>query len=232
MRLLIVGDLHANAAALERVAEAVDAVCFLGDAVDYGPDPAPAVAWVREHADFAVRGNHDEAVAHGSPTRANLTLRPAAEASARWTREHLAEEDRAFLGQLPVRRTFDFAGARFEMLHGAPSDPLYRYLPPETSERVWRHEVAGVQADWLLLGHTHRPLVRRFGDLTVLNPGSVGQPRAGAPLASYAVWDDGDVLLVHRRYEVEWTVDRLTGSGRRRTGISRLIRLLRSGSVR
>lgn len=39
MRLLIASDIHANAAALERVSQDADAVVVLGDLVDYGPDP-------------------------------------------------------------------------------------------------------------------------------------------------------------------------------------------------
>ena len=82
MRLLIVSDLHANLAALERVVETADATVFLGDAVDYGPDPGAAVDWVRRRATHAVRGNHDEAVGNGGPTAAAPAWSVLAEASA------------------------------------------------------------------------------------------------------------------------------------------------------
>ena len=36
---------------------------FLGDLVDYGLDPSPCIDWVRQHAQLAVRGNHDHGVA-------------------------------------------------------------------------------------------------------------------------------------------------------------------------
>ncbi len=32
-----------------------------------------------------------------------------------------------------------------------------------------------------LFGHTHMPCVERFGELTLMNPGSVARPRIGAP---------------------------------------------------
>lgn len=232
MRLLIVSDLHANLAALERVRETVDATVFLGDAVDYGPDPAAAVAWLRENATYAVRGNHDEAVAHGAPTGAAPAWADLAETSATWTRGVLEERDRAYLGELPVRLRFSFAGASFEAVHAAPLDPLYQYLPPETPEEEWRRQLAGVDADWLLYGHTHRPLLARYGGVTVLNPGSVGQPRAGAPLASYVVWDDGDVFLAARRYGVDETVERLERLRLDRSGTAELVRILRTGATR
>ena len=37
------------------------------------------------------------------------------------------------------------------------------------------------------MGHTHIPLIRRVGDILVLNPGSCGQPRDYNPMPSYAV---------------------------------------------
>ena len=180
MRLLIVGDLHANGSALDAISETADDIVVLGDLVDYGPDPGATVAWVRAHASWVVRGNHDHAVAAGAPTGASSTWADLAEASASWTRDALSAEERAYLGGLPLSVTFTFGGARFAAFHAAPSDPLYRYLPPETDEATWRSELEAVHADWLLLGHTHRPIVRRVGETTIVNPGSVGQPRAGA----------------------------------------------------
>ena len=232
MRLLIISDVHANLAALERVREDVDAAVFLGDAVDYGPDPGQTVAWLRANATYAVRGNHDEAVANGAPTGAAPAWVDLAEASAAWTRDALDEDDRRYLGELPIRLRFSFAGARFEAVHAAPLDPLYQYLPPETPEPEWRRQLDGRDVDWLLYGHTHRPFLSRFDGVTVLNPGSVGQPRAGAPLASYAIWDDGDVLFAARSYDAERTVERLQRLRLDRSGTAELVRILRTGGTR
>jgi putative phosphoesterase len=231
MRLLVISDLHANSGALDAVSETVDAVVVLGDLVDYGPDPTETIAWVRAHASWVVRGNHDHAVATGTPTGAGAAWLDLAEASAAWTREALSADERAYLGGLPVSLAFTFGGARFAAFHAAPSDPLYRYLPPETDEATWRSELEAVQADWLLLGHTHRPIVRRVGATTVVNPGSVGQPRAGIPMATYAIWDDGDVHLLHRSYDVERVIARLALRPGASEHQGRLARTLRSGQI-
>jgi protein phosphatase len=42
-----------------------------------------------------------------------------------------------------------------------------------------------------------------------VNPGSVGQPKDGAPDASYAVWEDGEITLRKVRYPVERTVAKI-----------------------
>ncbi len=227
MRLLIVSDLHANASALERVAERADAVVVLGDLVDYGPDPEATVDWVRRNVTYAVRGNHDEAVALGAPTGASARLVEVAEESAAWTRARLGDADRQFLGSLPLRAEFSFAGTTFAAVHAVPSDPLRPYLRPDTPDERWQAELASVEAEWLLVGHTHLPFLRRFGTQTILNPGSVGQPRDGVPLASYMIWEDGDVFLVRRRYAVEDVVHRLgdvTFSASARASLSGLLR--------
>ena len=117
-------------------------------------------------------------------------------------------------------------------MHAAPLDPLYTYLPPETPEEEWRRQLAGVDADWLLYGHTHRPVLARFDGVTVLNPGSVGQPRHGMPLASYAIWEDGDVLLAGRRYDHERTVARLWQVPIDGSGTAELERILRTGATK
>lgn len=69
MKIAILADIHANAAALqavrERVVEAgVQGVWFLGDAVGRGPDPLEVISWLREcihsHPESEwVLGNHD-----------------------------------------------------------------------------------------------------------------------------------------------------------------------------
>ena len=229
MRLLIVSDLHANASALERVVEAADAVVFLGDAVDYGPDPAAAVAWVRDHATWAVRGNHDHAVATGVETGASPRLRAVAEESAALTRVALTPVDRTFLGSLSLTVTFSFGGTVFQALHAAPSDPLHLYLPPSTPDETWETELGSVTGEWLLYGHTHLPFLRRFGDRMVLNPGSVGQPRDGVPMAAYAVWEDGDVFLVRRAYAAEEVVERVARLRLDERGRAQLVEVLRTG---
>jgi putative phosphoesterase len=213
MRLLIVSDLHANVAALERVSQEADAVVVLGDLVDYGPDPEAAIEWVRQHATYAIRGNHDEAVSRGTRTGAGERLASVAEETAAWTRSRLGEVDRAFLASLPLRAEFKFGGASFAAVHAAPSDPLYPYLPPDTPNHRWQAELSGVDAEWLLVGHTHLPFVGRFGSKTVVNPGSVGQPRDGLPMTSFAVWEDGDLSLVRRQYDIAEAVRHLEAAG-------------------
>jgi diadenosine tetraphosphatase ApaH/serine/threonine PP2A family protein phosphatase len=67
--------------------------------------------------------------------------------------------------------------------------------------------------EWLFVGHTNRPFIRKVGRLTLVNPGSLGMPVDGDPRACVAIWQDGDVTLRRIRYDVERAVKRLHDSG-------------------
>ena len=50
MRILLIADVHGNWPALRAVAaEKFDVCLCLGDLVDYGLEPSPCIAWVRDH---------------------------------------------------------------------------------------------------------------------------------------------------------------------------------------
>ena len=42
-------------------------------------------------------------------------------------------------------------------------------------------------ADIVMFGHTHRPYLKKFGDITVLNPGSLAFPRQEGRKGSYII---------------------------------------------
>jgi protein phosphatase len=62
MKVLIVSDIHANYPALQAVLNSAvdfDKLIFLGDVVDYGPHPKECLTFIKENADYYIRGNHD-----------------------------------------------------------------------------------------------------------------------------------------------------------------------------
>ena len=93
----------------------------------------------------------------------------------------------------------------FTLVHGSPRDPIWEYV---TSAALARAALSAISTEHGLHGHTHVPiaftevdgrmrtLAPRAGNTvalgegrTLLNPGSVGQPRDGDPRASYLVMD-------------------------------------------
>ena len=215
MRVLVLSDIHGNIDALGAVLAAEpnpDRVLCLGDTVDYGPAPDATVRWVREHAHAVVRGNHDNAMGLGEDCRSAAPFHRFSVETRRRTMPLLTEGERQYLGTLPLRKRLELDGQRIELVHASPSDPLFRYLPP-SSEDEWRREAAGIDADLLVVGHTHLPALVELGSLRLLNPGSVGLPRNGDPRASYAVIVDGVPELRKVAYDVGRAIRRLWDIG-------------------
>jgi diadenosine tetraphosphatase ApaH/serine/threonine PP2A family protein phosphatase len=68
-----------------------------------------------------------------------------------------------------------------------------------------------------------------LGERQIVNPGSVGQPKHGAPLACYALWEDGSLSLQSRHYPVEDTIRKVYSLPVPMEIRSQLAAVLRSG---
>lgn len=201
MPVAIISDVHSNLVALDAVlahAGDVDAVWHLGDIVGYGPDPDGVVARLEAIGAIGVRGNHD-AAALGGPEIA--WFNPDARAAAEWTRDTMSAVTRTWLAALPLRRELD----GMSLVHGSPRDPLREYIA-SLGVALANLRALGTTVGWH--GHTHVPIafIDDGDDLavvepedgaslvlddrrTLINPGSVGQPRDGDPRAAYAILD-------------------------------------------
>ena len=230
MKIAIISDIHANLAALEAFPEPdCDRILCLGDLVDYGPRPKEVIRWIREHGVICVRGNHDQAAGYQTDPHCSAPFIRLAAATLRYTTDVLSSAESKYLQQLPVQEELTIEKTRFYLVHATPTDPLYGYCVAP-SER-WVKELEWVDADIVLTGHTHVPVVRKIGAKTLVNPGSIGQPKTGTPEACYAVWEDGEITLKRYSYPVESTVSAIQAMPVS-TGIQdELIYLLRTGAA-
>lgn len=205
MKILIVSDIHANLEALRAVlAEPHDRLWVLGDLVNYGPNPIEVVDLVRANASLVVQGNHDFALGAGAAPECSKPFREMARAMQNYTAPLLGAERRAFLRGLPAKAKRTLGTCRFLLCHATPREPLFEYCPDDAAR--WAAQVLRLRADIVLAGHTHVPFAMRLAKRQVVNPGSVGQPKHGQPMACYALWEDGTISLRSRRYPVEETV--------------------------
>jgi putative phosphoesterase len=208
MKIAIISDIHGNYEALRCLPESYDELWVLGDLVNYGPEPGAVIDFVRARCALAVRGNHDHSVAYDEATRCSPRFTAMAEATRKFTRAALSPSQEDFLRQLPLSARREVGGCRFFVCHATPSDMLYEYRRAESP--LWDADLAHLDADVLLVGHTHLPFVRRLGNGSiVLNPGSLGQPKTGSPDACYAIWEDGALTLKRFSYPFEKTVAKL-----------------------
>ncbi len=207
MKVLIVSDLHGNLEATRSLPTEHDELWVLGDLVNYGPNPSEVIEFVREHASFVVRGNHDDAIGYDRDPECSPPFRQLAEETGRFTMSVVTEQQREFLRRLPLSAGRDVDGLRFFACHAAPGDPLHEYRPADSD--LWTKDAAKGFCDVLLAGHTHVPFCRSVGSRRVANPGSVGQSKQGGGRACYAIWEDGQLRLQSVEYAIEETVSKL-----------------------
>lgn len=229
MKILIISDIHGNFDALSHLPEDYDHLWVLGDLVNYGPQPAEVIQFIRERATYVVRGNHDHCIGFGEDPRCSLRFREMAQATRKYTESILTDEDKRYLRELPLQKQVWLGNTCCRLCHAVPSDPLFTYCPPDSAR--WVEECKRVKADLLLVGHTHIQFGLRVGNTLVVNPGSLGQPKSGDSLASYAVLRHGKLGFRTFHYPVESTVEKIRAMRIPAAVQDDLITVLRAGSV-
>ena len=227
MKILLVADIHANWPALQAINETFDACLVLGDIVDYGTEPGPCVDWVRRHATFAIRGNHDHAVVQSVEARGGSGLKGLAAVTRPLQRQLLDKSQLKYLSRLPVTQSFCLDNLNFLLVHATPRDPLDEYLPNEVG--AWREVLHSVDADVVCVGHTHIPFELDVDGIRVINPGSVGQPRDGDPRCAYAVIENRQVRFQRVAYDIGLTVSQMRETGMEPWVINLAESMLRTG---
>jgi len=230
VKVVIISDIHANLAALDALPERqYDQLWCIGDLVDYGPDPHEVVEWVRKNATVVVRGNHDNAAGFNADPRCSAPYKKLAEETLRLTLQLCTNEDLNYLKDLPVYRELSVGSTRFYLVHATPTDPLFGYCPEGSPS--WLEQVACIDTDMLVVGHTHTPFIHREGRTTILNPGSLGQPKTGRPRACYAVWKDGQAFLKEYEYPIAETIRGIRAMPIPREDREALITVLQTGKI-
>jgi len=228
VRYAILSDIHGNLEALRAVLadarDRVDAFLCLGDIVGYGADPEACIELVAEHCQMVVGGNHEQAVAG----RIDLNwFNPYARAAAEWTHDRLDDDQRAWLGSLPLVSEVGDA----TLVHASPAYPEeWEYL---VSAEDGFAAFGAFTTRLCFVGHSHLPGMwvqgswgrgHEAGDVKVaidpggryiINVGSVGQPRDHDPRAAYALWDAEARTLAIRRvtYDLDAARAKIVAAG-------------------
>jgi len=215
MRIGVIADPHSNLAALQAVLKQmpkVDDIVCAGDLVSYGAEPNELIDLANKRRVRAVLGNHD----YGAITRDVAGFNPFAAKAVLWTADNLSKENARYLRGLREELTLTFGSRRIYVVHGSPRDHLFEYVFPDLPNRELLELTRNVNADVIILGHTHMPMQRVIQGKLVLNPGGVGQPRDRDPKASYMILTlDDDVSVKHERveYDIERTAKKIEAAG-------------------
>jgi len=209
MRIAIISDIHANLEALKKALEIIsqeniEKIFCLGDTIGYGANPNECLQLVRETTPHVLLGNHDEAAIDSSVME---DFNPYARASAEWTSIQITDEHRNYLRQLPYTTQLD----NILFVHSSPYQPNeWRYImtPADAQDNFSYFETSVC-----FIGHSHVPCIFSEdiwakevvkGKKSLVNVGSIGQPRDGDPRLSFGIFDTS--LWMYRNVRAEYDV--------------------------
>jgi predicted phosphodiesterase len=232
MKIALLADIHGNAIALDAVLADIgreggaDGYWVLGDLVAIGPDPVGVLERLSSLAGLRViRGNTDRYVATNDRPGPSIVAVQADAAlfapliqvanTFAWTQGMVTAAGwLPWLKELPL----DFEirlpdGTRFLGVHASPGTDDGTGISPASTDEEIKSLFSNCQADLICVGHTHLPLDRKWKQMHLVNPGSVGLSRTPDLHACYAFLDaDGDgYRITHRRaaFDRQAVIDQL-----------------------
>jgi len=219
----VISDIHSNYEALKEVLEFlkgrnINNYIICGDIIGYGPQPIECINAVRELGDKAkiVLGNHDAVII----SRMDIKwFNDYAKKSIEMTMHKIDPDMVSWFSNIPEKIEF----GNILLVHGSPRSPLKEYL---LSEIQYRNNLENLSSNIVFYGHTHIPMyfckdengknigdfIKPFAKIKIrensmffINPGSVGQPRDGNPMASFGIFDDEKMIfeLIRMEYDVK-----------------------------
>jgi putative phosphoesterase len=193
MKLALLADIHGNHLALEAVLKSVktyevDKLLIAGDFVGYYYWPKEVFELLTPWDVTAIRGNHEEMLIKAKGDSGFLKNVDAKYGNGlRVALELLTDKQIDWLSNLPFSLELNVEDRRILLCHGSPWDHDF-YIYPDADEDTIEKCVS-INYDCIVLGHTHYPMVHRSNNTTIVNPGSVGQPRNRKPGACWALID-------------------------------------------
>jgi predicted phosphodiesterase len=231
LRYGIIADIHANLEALEKCftfleGEKVDEILCLGDVIGYNADPSECIKLVRAKCKAVISGNHERMVLGASLYGVRKETLEATE----WTRNKLSPDELKYIENLPEEQRIT---DEILIVHGSPRDKDEYILSTDAiRENVQTLKAKYPEVKVCFFGHSHYPMVigapevhTRFHEtrtldldksrLYLINPGSVGQPRDGCPLSSFAIFDSEawKITIFRQTYDIASTQKKILDAG-------------------
>ncbi|NNF29388.1 MAG: metallophosphoesterase [Gemmatimonadetes bacterium] len=185
-KVAVVGGIYANYLALDVCladarAAGAEAVLCLGDLGAFGPHPDRVFPLLKADDITVIRGNYDDSIARGlddcqcgyTDPRDNHFAR----LSYRYTFEHTAPGNRAWMGLLPDHYRFRLGDLSVLACHGSPRQ-MNEFLWESTTPTHFLEKLARDHGADVILGtHTGIHWERRLpGGRAYVNAGALGRP--------------------------------------------------------
>lgn len=201
MKIAIISDIHANIFGLKAVISnlgKVDKILCAGDITGFYPFVNEVIEELRNNNIISVKGNHDQYLLNG---KAPDDKKEEIKKSVQLMKKIISEENLNYIESLPEILNLEIDNKKALLVHASPWDHFEERIYPDYQNFERFNEI---DADVIILGHTHYPMMKHVNDKVVLNPGSCGQPR-DYNMPSYVIWDTENNNFENKR--VSFNID-------------------------
>lgn len=208
MRIAFISDIHGNYDAFKAVLKdikklKVDKVYCLGDIVNYYYEPHKCINILIQKKIKSIKGNHENILFETLKNKKKRNYYSKIYGhSINVNIEKLKRKHLIFLKKLKKRITIKIKDIKIILAHGTPWS-LNTYIYPNFKNKI-KNSLRKYRADYIFLGHTHIPMNIKINKKTsIINPGSVGQPRNKCNNACWAIFDteNREINFIETKYK-------------------------------
>ena len=215
MKIAILSDIHGNDVAFEAVVEDmkpfnVNCIVFLGDLVAKGPQPMECynrmvelkpLVWLKGNTEYWL----DDAMTDILPNSPeNVVLLEYYD----YMVKHMDGKSMDHLIGLKDKASLQLGHFEGECCHGTPRDPEEVLDPINENDGICL-KINGINASFVLSGHSHMQYDTVYRGVRMINPGAIGAPLSGEEgMAKYAIMEVDSSFKVTLR-DVPYSNDKL-----------------------
>lgn len=191
MKIAVFSDIHGNKHAFFKALELmknyeIEKYFFCGDICGYYYYHNEIIDVFRKMRNlYCILGNHDKIfldILYGKLNKDQYTNRYGS--SIEKFLSNITQENLSYMKNLKTELYCEIDKLKIAMFHGTPWNNLNGYCYPDYSFSKYYN----LKYNYIFQGHTHYRMHKKVGNLNIVNPGSLGQPRDGK-LPSFAVFD-------------------------------------------
>ncbi|MBO4456654.1 MAG: metallophosphoesterase family protein [Butyrivibrio sp.] len=182
MNIAVLSDIHGNHVALKTCLDylkdkEIDTYCFLGDYTGEFPGIEQSMQMLYELKEnnncVFIRGNKENYLLSDlGKEYPEWDEYPSTVGIMRYANKHLTNKDLEFFNSLPITTTLKNEGMPDIIIcHGSPRKVSEKFA---RDEKALKEVVEAAEAKYIVCGHTHRIMEKKYEDTYIWNPGAVG----------------------------------------------------------
>lgn len=182
MQIAFISDLHGNVDALKAVFKEINRlkikkIFCLGDILNYYYHPDKCIDMLTKHNVSCIKGNHEKIFLNTIKNNKKKKFYSNLYGNSIFiNHKKLLDKHIIFLKKLKSQIKITINKKKFLLAHGSPWKSNFYFYP--NTKRKWFNKIAKYKYEYIILGHTHVPMKIKINEhMTILNPGSIGQPR-------------------------------------------------------